>query len=192
MLAAVEHAARRCPAMRRRWPPLRDAGGNGWRTARPRRSAATPLAAARLSTPRAGVPAASSCSLRVWIRPKRSAVAVVRGLDARCRRLRLAARSHVTMSGWTSGAAPISCSSRALRISLEDDWSSRQSVLWLAVARATARARASAGPGVPALTSSRLARRCSSRRTGSPRRRCPPAPVGGGAPASTTTTVAPR
>ena len=137
-----------------------------------------PLAAMSLSQPSRRVPAASSFSVRVCRRPKALDIAVVGGLEldappSPCR------TSQATRSGWRSSALPMARSRRALRRSLADDCSPRQSVVWLAVARATARLCACASAGVPPLTSS-SSRRCSARRTGSRRRRRRPAPAGGG------------
>ena len=50
---------------------VRDADGSGWRRARPRKSAATPLAGPSRSEPSSRVPAASSFNVRVCTRPQR-------------------------------------------------------------------------------------------------------------------------
>ena len=99
--------------------------------------------------------------------------------------------THLTTSGCRIGTAPIACSSLGLRISVDDDWSLRHSVLWLTVERATARACASGAVGRPALTSNRsLPVLISNDRL--PAQALPATSRSGGAPASMTITVAPR
>src|SRR5215471_17790307 len=82
-------------------------------------------------------------------------------------------------------------SSRGLRINLDEELSLRVSELWLAVARAMARALRSWPVGMPALqkSSSRPVLSSNARQLA---QALAASSTGGGGPASTTTTVVPR
>ena len=91
--------------------------------------------------------------------------------------------SQATRSGWRSSVLPMARSRRALRMSLAEDCSPRQSVVWLAVARATALLAASGGAGVPPLTMSSSPPVLISRDR-QPAQAAPASSSGGAAPAS--------
>ena len=116
-------------------------------------------------------------------------VAIVGGLDAMPPSV--SCTSQATWSGWRIGARRPALQAGVAH-QLAEDCSSRQSVLWLAVARAAARLlRPSAGPGAPPLTSSSSLPALSSNDR-QPAQAAPASSSVGGAPASTRTTVAPR